>query len=119
MKWCDEEESDNSYSTPLAQVDVIQQKSGYERERPAPIQSAFDDRFNDLMSFKAKYGHFDVPRTGENASLGRWCSEFRRSVYKKIQNNQKPDMKLSDEQIQRLNDAGFKWSLRAPIQLGM
>ena len=107
MKWCDEEESDNSYSTPLAQVDVIQQKSGYERERPAPIQS-FDDRFNDLMAFKAKYGHCDVFQTGENASLGRWCSELR-SSYKKIQNNQMPKNKLSDEQIQRLNDAGFKW----------
>jgi hypothetical protein len=32
-----------------------------------------------------------------------------RSSYKKIQNNQKPSMlKLSDEQIQRLNDAGFQ-----------
>jgi len=86
-------------STPSAQV---------QRKRPAPKQS-FDDHFNDLLAFKAKYGHCDVPRTGENASLGRWCSEMRVS-YKKIQNNQKPKMKLSDEQIQRLNDAGFKWS---------
>jgi hypothetical protein len=72
---------------------------------------AFDDRFNDLMSFKAKYGHCDVPRTGENVSLGKWCSEVR-SSYKKIQNNQMPNNKLSDEQIQRLYDAGFKWSLQ-------
>jgi hypothetical protein len=70
-----------------------------------------DERFNDLMSFKAKYGHCDVPCTGENASLGHWCSEMRVS-YKKMQNNQKPKRKLSDEKIQRLNDAGFKWSLR-------
>jgi hypothetical protein len=80
--------------------------------------SVFDKRFNDLMAFKAKYDHCDASQTGENASLGRWCSALRVS-YKKIQNNQKPNMKLSDEQIQRLNDAGFKWSLRAPIQLGM
>jgi hypothetical protein len=60
------------------------------------------------MAFKAKYGHYDVPRTGENVSLGRWCSALRVS-YKKIQNNQKPKMKLSNEQIRRLNDAGFKW----------
>ena len=71
-------------------------------------QGNFHNRFNDLMAFKAKYGHCHVPRTGENASLGRWCSALRVS-YKKIQNNQKPKMKLSDEQIQRLNDAGFKW----------
>jgi hypothetical protein len=74
--------------------------------------SIFDERFNDLMSFKAKYGHCDVTRTGENTSLGSWCSNLRVS-YKKIQNNQKPNIKISDEKIQRLNDAGFKWSLRA------
>mgnify|MGYP002808469858 CR=1 FL=1 len=36
-----------------------------------------------------------------------------RSSYKKMKNNQKPATnKLSDAQVQRLNDAGFKWSLR-------
>ena len=71
----------------------------------------FDDRFNDLMAFKAKYGHCDVSQHGEDASLGNWCKTTRAS-YKGIQNNQKkPLKKLSDEQIQRLSDAGFKWSL--------
>jgi hypothetical protein len=74
-------------------------------------KSGFDERFNDLMSFKAKYGHCNVSKRGENASLGHWCYKLRGS-YKKIQNNQKPNRKLSDEQIQRLNDAGFKWSLK-------
>jgi hypothetical protein len=70
--------------------------------------SGFDERFIDLMSFKAKYGHYNVSIRGENASLGQWCSQLRVS-YKKIHNNQKPSIKLSDEQIQRLSDAGFKW----------
>ena len=74
------------------------------------LNSGFDDHFNDLMSFKGKYGHCNVSQNGEDASLGKWCSALRGS-YKKIQNNQKPKMKLSDEQIQRLKDAGFKWSL--------
>jgi len=112
-----DEESENSYSTPSAQVhvpvhvhvDAVQRKSGNERKRPAP-QQLYDDRFNDLMAFKAKYDHCDVPQTGENASLGKWSKELRVS-YKKIKNNQKPKMKLSDEKTQRLNDAGFKWSL--------
>ena len=51
----------------------------------------------------------DVPRTGENVSLLKWFSELR-NPYKKIQNNPTPTMKLSDENIQRLNDAG--WCLR-------
>ena len=33
-----------------------------------------------------------------------------RASHRKLQHNQKPRMKLSDEQIQHLNDAGFKWS---------
>jgi hypothetical protein len=52
---------------------------------------------------------FDVLGTGENVPLGKWCSTVVRCSYKKIQNNQMPSMKLSDEQIQRLNDAGFRW----------
>jgi hypothetical protein len=96
-------------------VDALQQfqhetvSLGNKRKRRAPRQS-FDDRFNDLMAFKAKYGHCDVSCTGENAFLGAWCSKLRVS-YKKIQNHQKPNKKLSDEQIQRLDDAGFKLSL--------
>ena len=72
------------------------------------LRGNFDNRFNDLMAFKAKYGHCDVPRNGENVSLGRWCNLLRVS-YRKLQQNQMPNMKLSDEQIHRLNDAGFKW----------
>ena len=54
---------------------------------------------------------FDVLGTGENVPLGKWCSStvVIGCSYKKIQNNQMPSMKLSDEQIQRLNDAGFRW----------
>jgi hypothetical protein len=90
------------------QVDEVQQTSGTKRKRRAPTR--FDDRFIDLMAFKAKYGHCDVSQRGEDASLGKWCSKLR-SSYKKMENNQKPKMKLSDEQIQCLNDAGFNWSL--------
>ena len=71
----------------------------------------FDDRFNELMAFKAKYGHCDVSQRGEDASLGKWCTDVRKS-HKKMQHNQKPTMKLSDAQIQRLSDAGFKWCLQ-------
>ena len=105
-----DEESEND-STSSVHLDAIQQKSGRnKRKRTAPQQS-FDDRFNHLMTFKAKYGHCDVSCIGDNAFLGQWCSVVRGS-YKKMQNYQKPKIKLSDEQIQRLNDAGFKWSLQ-------
>jgi hypothetical protein len=107
----DESENDSTPRTPSAQVDAVQQNSGNERKKPAPIRvQSFDDRFNNLMAFKAKYGHCDASQPGENASLGLWCNVLR-VLYKKIQNNQIPNVKLSEEQIQRLGDAGFKWSL--------
>jgi hypothetical protein len=42
---------------------------------PTSIQK-FDQRLNDIMALEAKDGHCDVPCTGENASLGKWCSEL-------------------------------------------
>jgi hypothetical protein len=114
----DEDSKNDSTSSECVRVrvvDALQQfqhemvSSGNKRKRRAPIQS-FDDRFNDLMAFRAKYGHCNVSYTGENASLGTWCGHLRGS-YKKIQSHQMPRTKLSDEQIQSLNDAGFKWSL--------
>ena len=106
----EESEIDSSPSQAQLQVDAVQQTSGTKRKRRAPKRS-FDDRFIDLMAFKAKYGHCDVSHRGEDSSLGQWCTQLRGSK-KKIQNHQKPKTKLSDEQIQRLNDAGFKWSLQ-------
>jgi len=40
-------------------------------------RSVSDKRFNDLMAFKAKYGHCDVSQTGGFIYLGQWCSERR------------------------------------------
>ena len=72
-----DEEIEN-VSTSAVHLDVIQQKSGNKRKRTAP-QRSFDDRFNDLMAFKAKYGHCDVSKDGEDAFLGRWCIVVRGS----------------------------------------
>jgi hypothetical protein len=95
-------------STSSVHLDAVQQISGNKRKRRAPKRS-FDDRFNDLMTFRAKYCHCDVSQHGEDASLGQWCRDLR-VLYKKMQHNKKPANKLSDEQVQRLNDAGFNWS---------
>jgi len=73
---------------------------------------SFDERFKDLMGFKEKFGHCNVPqkKTGEYKSLGHWCSHLRMS-YKKIQKSETPLIKLPQENIRQLEDAGFKWSL--------
>jgi len=74
--------------------------------------STFDERYAELMKFKEKFGHCNVPQTGsvEYPTLGRWCNTLRTS-YKKIQKRETPNSKLTEENIRQLEDAGFKWSL--------
>jgi len=75
----------------------------------------FDDRFNDLMAFKAEFGHCNVPairsRNNEHLSLGCWCNYMRRS-YKAIKKGGMPRSKLSKADIRRLEKAGFEWRFR-------
>jgi hypothetical protein len=51
------------------------------------VCKTFDERFKDLMAFKAKFGHCNVPSTqsknNKYYSLGQWCSDMRKA-YKAI-----------------------------------
>ena len=78
------------------------------------VQKTFDERFKDLMSFKAEFGSCNAPRTrsrnNKDVSLGIWCNNMRRS-YKAIKEGRSPRQKLSKANIQRLENAGFQWNL--------
>ncbi|GFH44504.1 hypothetical protein CTEN210_00978 [Chaetoceros tenuissimus] len=64
------------------------------------------DKFQQLVEYKSKYGHCNVPsKHEENQSLGNWVSATR-SQYK--------HSSLSKERINMLNDIGFEWT--APQQ---
>ena len=76
----------------------------------------FEGRLRDLREFKKEYGHCHIPTSTRKRdqlkkyySLGVWCSGVR-LAYKKIQKNEEPKLNLTDEQIQLLEDEGFKWS---------
>ena len=75
----------------------------------------FDERFKDLMAFKAEFGHCNVPKTQsrnyKHYSLGSWCNEMRQS-YKDIKKGGMPRCKLSKPDIKRLEKAGFKWHFK-------
>jgi len=75
--------------------------------------STFDERYAELMKFKEKFRHCNVPKSksGEYKSLGSWCDKVR-SAYKKIRNRETPGLKLTEEHIRQLEDAGFNWSGR-------
>jgi hypothetical protein len=72
----------------------------------------FDERFKDLMAFKAEFGHCNAPQTRNNKHylLGVWCSHARMS-YKSVKEGRSPDRKLSKANIKRLENAGFEWDL--------
>jgi hypothetical protein len=76
----------------------------------------FDERFKDLMAFKAKFGHCNVPQRKSNInklySLGNWCSNVRLS-YRAIQEGRgKLGCKISKADMKRLEKAGFEWRLK-------
>jgi hypothetical protein len=73
----------------------------------------FDERIKDLMSFKAEFGHCNVPgsnsRNNKHLSLGIWCSNMR-MAYKAIKEGSSTDHKLSKAYMKRLENAGFEWN---------
>jgi hypothetical protein len=79
------------------------------------VHKKFDERFKDLVGFKAEFGHCNVPQTrssnNKHYSLGQWCSDIRRS-YKNIQEGRGMlRCKLSKADMKRLENAGFEWNL--------
>ena len=73
---------------------------------------SFDERFKDLMAFKAEFGHCNVPQTysrnNKHSSLGKWCNNIRQS-FKAIKEGRRPGYKLSKADMKRLENAGFVW----------
>ena len=69
-----------------------------------PIETLWRKMFCELMEFKVKYGHCDVPKTWAiNPTLGGWVSR-QRVLYKKGL--------LGYSQIQKLNELGISWDTK-------
>ena len=63
----------------------------------------WEDRFQELLSFRKAYGHVDVPQKWpENQPLAHWV----------VRQRSRDRIKLTDAQLKQLNQAGFIWSLR-------
>jgi len=72
-------------------------------------RSEFDDCCDQLVEFKATFGHCNVPTMidGVCSPLGVWCSTVRTSL-KRLLKGQRPLTRLSAENIQRLEDISFR-----------
>jgi hypothetical protein len=70
-------------------------------------QDTFEQRCRDLEAFKSEFGHCNVPfRYLVDLSLGQWCNTMR--YYNKIQQGRTPRSNLTQDQIARLEEIGFK-----------
>jgi len=108
----DEQISYNNDNTPSVPPLTGGKQGGCKKKQSQLVgkTSSFEKRFNELEAYQAKYGHCNVKQSGDNKSLGRWCSKVRQSV-EKMQNNEAPIfMGLSEENIQRLEDIGFDFN---------
>ena len=96
-----------SISTRTVRTDM--QRHQEEKQKHGSFAFKFNKRCRDLMAFKEKFGHCNVPlQYVDNLSLGKWVSNMRYS-YKRNQEGNKPQHNLSLDRIERLEEIGFKW----------
>lgn len=71
----------------------------------------WEERYTELQTFKREHGHTRVPaRYKPNPKLGRWVMTQRRQFTVLMQGFPSA---LTTERMNRLNDVGFVWALRA------
>eukprot|EP00591_Stephanopyxis_turris_P005053 CAMPEP_0195514126 /NCGR_PEP_ID=MMETSP0794_2-20130614/5601_1 /TAXON_ID=515487 /ORGANISM="Stephanopyxis turris, Strain CCMP 815" /LENGTH=384 /DNA_ID=CAMNT_0040642295 /DNA_START=179 /DNA_END=1330 /DNA_ORIENTATION=+ len=70
-------------------------------------------RLKELMEYKENNGHCNVPRRfTENPRLGNWVQQ-QRDLYKRF--NDGKSSSLTEDRIAALEDLGFEWSIRHPV----
>lgn len=74
------------------------------------LDTVWNDRYEELLDFRKKHGHTNVPRRfSENPKLANWC-QMQRSNYKSRMEKGNLNI-ISDERIKALEDIGFIWNL--------
>ena len=79
---------------------------------PTPLvcqyEQTWNERLDELAKYKAAHGHCNVPAS--QGYLGNWVQNQR--TFRKY-------AKLSEEQIQNLNDLGFDWAVQMPAVVSL
>ena len=82
-----------------------------------PSREAWDRRYQELISFKERHGHCNVPHLwSENLALSRWVT-CQRICHRNLQSGIKPD--ISTDRVQALEDIGFEWTVNDKKWQGM
>jgi hypothetical protein len=71
----------------------------------------WEDRYKALCEYRDRFGHANVPwQWSENVALAQWVNSQRKKYKIKMDGQDGKQSNLTDEQIKKLNDLGFKWS---------
>jgi hypothetical protein len=66
-------------------------------------------RLEECKQYREEFGHCKIPTAyKDNKSLGIWVQEMRRN-FKLLKQGKEPRYKLTDEQIEMLDQVGFHW----------
>jgi len=71
------------------------------------IKVPWEERYNELLEFKAKFGHCNVTQRTEFHTLALWVARQRKN-YQCIKEGKSADG-LSEERMRLLEEAGFEW----------
>jgi len=83
---------------------------------PWELSGHFEERLQDLIAFKVKFGHCNVTSSASPANkpylvLARWCYEIRRSRRMKKE-GRTPIHNICQARIDMLDDIGFSWEAK-------
>ena len=77
------------------------------------FDKVFEKHCRELQAFIEEFGHLRVPlRYPKNPSFGQWCTSTR-CPYTKLQKRMPIKRDLSQDKMERLEEIGFQWTIRA------
>lgn len=82
---------------------VVNEKDGAE----ADVDGQWQERFEQLVAFKAAYGHCNVPR--RKGELGKWVRNQREKRRRRERGRKVSGIALADEREKQLTRIGFEW----------
>ena len=77
------------------------------------FEAAWEEKFAELVEFKAAHGHTDVPSSWQDQEFSRWVS-VQRQQYKKYKEGK--HTQITEERIERLDGIGFEWRSKNTYQ---
>lgn len=80
-----------------------EQKPGRSGGHTRLYEERWEEMFDKLKEFKARYGHCNVRQRYKNSQLGHWVNSMR---------GRKKAGELSEERIRKLEELGFIWQYR-------